>query len=152
MTLLFSLLFACAEGAGSGAPESQPGTTKPDGNATAEAVGDCKGTPDGPIVDTAGYTPTFSMTAESDRSLVTLHLVDVVANCCPSPGASYRIEGSTLRVDFTDVPLDTSCDCSCVFDFDVALTSVPNGSYTVDLYQEGNLLGSAPVTVSYEVL
>lgn len=124
-----------------------PGAETTDATATAAAVGDCKSTPDGPITDTAGYTPTFSMTAVASGDTVLLHLIDVAANCCPSPGASYTVEGSVLNVVFEDVTEETSCDCMCVFDFDVTLLAVPAGTWTVELHDGGELLGTTSVTV-----
>lgn len=133
-------LFACD-------PEEHESTPTGGLDADAQAIGECKSTPDGPTTDTAGYTPTFSMTADVTGSTVVLHLVDVTANCCPSPGASVSTEGSILRVDFQDVTSDTSCDCMCVFDFDVTLTDVPSGTWTVALYDDGEAMGTVDVTV-----
>lgn len=101
----------------------------------------------GPSLDETGYTPDFTMTAEVDGDDVVLHMIDVDANCCPSPGASATYSGSTIRVDFSDVTADEACDCVCVFDFDVRIADVPAGTWTLDVYDDGESRGTLEVTV-----
>ncbi len=148
MTRLLPLLILAA--CPSETPPEESGTP-PAGELSASAakIGDCKATPDAKdvSVDTAGYEPTFSMSAEVSGDDVVLHMVDVDANCCPSPGAAVSTEGSVITVDFSDVTSDTSCDCMCVFDFDVTIEGGSAGTWTLDVYDDGLSRGTVEVTV-----
>ncbi|MFZ5479383.1 MAG: hypothetical protein ACOZNI_21645 [Myxococcota bacterium] len=140
--MLVLLLAAC--------PSESPGKESSDPGdlaATAEKVGDCKSSAAKSAEPDSGYVAEFSMSAEVVGDDVVLHMVDVDANCCPSPGAAISTDGSTITVDFSDVTADTACDCNCVFDFDVTIADVPSGTWTLDVYDDGVSRGTLEVTV-----
>lgn len=129
-------------------PEEESGSG--DLAASAVEVGECQGTPDrrGPSVDTAGWEPSPSVSATVEGADVVLHLDEIFANCCPSPGASATYgEDGTIDVQFHDVTTEDPCDCMCVFDFDVRLEDVPSGHWTVEVYDDGEYVGQADVDV-----
>lgn len=131
--------------------EKPPGGGADPGDLSASAlqVGECQDTPDrrGPSVDTAGWEPTPTATAAVDGDDVVVHLDEVYANCCPSPGATATYEDGTIVVQFHDVTTEDPCDCMCVFDFDVRLDDVPSGHWTVEVYDDGEYLDTTDVTV-----
>jgi hypothetical protein len=86
--------------------------------------------------------------AEADGSTIVLHLDDVDANCCPSPGATLTRDGTDLHVDFLDVTDDMACGCMCWTDFTVEILDNDPGTYTVTVDYYDELLGTAEVVVS----
>lgn len=135
MFLPLLTVFACGVGAPSG-----PTTT-------ATALGECKTATAGPPYVDSGYVSAFSMSAEADGADVLLHLVDVDANCCPSPGATSSIDGSTITVEFQDVTDGDPCDCMCVYDFDVRIADVGSGDWTLDVWVNGESKGSLDLSI-----
>lgn len=124
--------------------DTDPGGTSGDLVATA---GECEGSPYEKSLtdDTAGSETVIW--AEADGATIVLHLDDLVANCCPSPGADLARDGFALTVDFHDVTDGTPCDCVCVTDFRVEIPDNEPGSYTLDVLFNGSALGAATVDV-----
>ena len=85
--------------------------------------------------------------AEADGVDIVLHLDDLDANCCPSPGADLVIDGSDIAVSFEDVTSDEACGCMCITDFEVRIPDVGPGDYTLDVDFNGSDLATVEVTV-----
>ena len=140
LSLPFALLVLVA------CPATEPGGA---GSAAANTVGECKSSADAKdtaLADT-GYDAVYAMTAEVDGDDVILHMVDVEANCCPSPGATVTLDGAVARVDFSDVTTEDPCDCTCVFDFDVRVAALGTGTWTLDVYDDGLSRGELEVVI-----
>lgn len=128
-----------AEGEG----EGEPGT----GTAAVDA-GECLGSPYRPAEpDTGPYEADPRVEAAVSGSTVTLSLLDVRANCCPTPGATWSLTGSTYNVEFDDTTADTACGCECYMDFTVAISDVAAGTWTFVVAYGEETLGTVTATV-----
>lgn len=115
-------------------------------------VGSCLGSPYGPPPpsdDTSSdYEANPRLETSVDGSTVTLILRDSTVNCCPSPSATVSASGTTYSVAVVSVSLESACGCECIRDLTVALSSVPEGTWTMGVTLDGEAFGTpAEVTV-----
>ncbi|MBN1335444.1 MAG: hypothetical protein JXB39_05740 [Deltaproteobacteria bacterium] len=102
--------------------------------------GDCKG-------EAFAVDPTPVVWAEVEGRDILLHLDDLTANCCPTPGAEITLAGGTFSVVFDDLAGGGGCFCECVIDFVVRIADVASGTWTLDVAYRGADLGSTEVSV-----
>jgi len=95
----------------------------------------------------AAVPPTPVVWAEASGDDVLLHLDDLTANCCPKPGATVTLAGTTFTVVFDDLAGGGGCFCECVIDFLVTIADVASGTWTLDVEYRGAPLDSTEVTV-----
>ena len=128
--------------------------TSDDGPTVADAsAGDCEG--DGFEIMAGGEQDADEADAEAASTVdlqvsgtsLLLHFEDLVANCCPSPGADVDVIGDLIEIDFSDVTSDEACGCTCIMDFDLEIVDVVEGDYTVDVYHDGTFLDSFEISV-----
>jgi hypothetical protein len=129
---------------------AEPPAQTPEDPETPEALeietGECEGSPLQRAADTGVAEP--SVWAEVDaQSRIVVHLDDMTANCCPSPEATLTGTGSALALDFLSVSATESCDCVCIFDFQVTSGPQSPGSYTIDVVFDGESFGTLEVIV-----
>lgn len=139
-------------GACSGSPaEEETGTPGPSSTpATTVSFGECEGS--GSYSSAAGGPDTGSVStvvwAEVDAaSRIVAHLDDERANCCPTPTASFTVDGGDVTLDFHDTLGSSGCDCMCVFDFVVTSEAVPSGEYTLEVVYDDEPQATLPVVV-----
>ena len=108
-------------------------------------AGDCEG--DAYDEFMMGAEDPSPLTVDVDGSNLLVHLEDIDANCCPSPGADIDVSEGLIEIQFEDVTADDACGCMCVTDFDIEVEDVDPGSYTVDVYFNGSYLDSVEVEV-----
>ena len=117
------------------------------------SAGECEG--DGFEIMAGGAQDADAIDAEAASAVdlqvsgtsILLHFEDLVANCCPSPGADIDLDGDLIEIDFYDVTADEACGCTCIIDFDLEVVDVAPGDYTVDVYHEGSYLDSFEITI-----
>ncbi len=137
------LLAACSTNGDDSGPAPADDTGSPSDDIHGEITttgGDCEGQ--------AFAAPTPVVWAETDGRDVLLHLDDLTANCCPTPGAAITHSDTTFTVVFDDLAGGGGCFCECVIDFLVRIADVAPGTWTLDVEYRGAPLGSAEVTVS----
>jgi hypothetical protein len=109
-------------------------------------TGECEGSPYEKDMDT-GAPAGPDVWAEAVGVDIVLHLDDLTANCCPSPGAEISISGTDIHVDFQDVTSDEACNCICVMDFALRIPDPGAGEYTLDVDHNGQDLATVEVSV-----
>ena len=107
-------------------------------------AGECEGDAYAKSMDTGGVEP-MEIWAEADAAGIMLHLDNLAANCCPSPGAQVNVEGFEIVVAFDDVTAADECGCMCITDFTVEIGANQPGEYTIDVDYDGAYLGSTTV-------
>ncbi len=132
----FALLFASACGLAGFRAEVTAGSCE--GDAYGKDMSVDTGLPEGVEPD---------VWAEADGDDILLHLDDLEANCCPSPGADLTLSGTEIQVDFEDVTADEACSCMCITDFELRIPDVGAGSYTLDVDYNGSDLATVEVEV-----
>jgi hypothetical protein len=124
--------------------------TSDDGPSVFDVIaGDCEGEPGGGGEGggNAGTAVASVLDVEVDGSDLMVHLNDMVANCCPSPGADVTVAGDVVEVEVEDVTADEACGCSCVMDFDVEVVDLEAGDYTVDVFYNGSFFDTAEISI-----
>jgi hypothetical protein len=135
-TLAWTLLFAVVATFAVSFATGCESIVDPEGSDVDITAGECEGSPYGKDMDTGGPVEP-EVWAEADGADILLHLDDLTANCCPSPGADIAISGSDISVDFHDVTGDEACNCICVMDFQVRIPDPGSGDYTIDVDHNG---------------
>jgi hypothetical protein len=132
------LLVACSPNHGETGPADDTGGSDLYGEVSTTG-GDCEGE--------AFAAPVPAVWAETAGSDILLHLDDLTANCCPTPGTTVTLADTTFTVVFDDLAGGGGCWCECVIDFLVTIEDVAAGTWTLDVEYRGAALGSAEVTV-----
>ena len=118
-----------------------------DGPYVADVLaGDCEGSGMDAFALIADAPPALEVIADGSTVLVTLHNID--ANCCPSPDADVTVSPSQIEILFEDVTADDACGCTCITDFDIEVSDVEPGLYSLDVYVNGGFFETAEVEVS----
>lgn len=68
------------------------------------------------------------------QGTLTIRHLNTAFNCCPEYSATVSIQGSTVTV--AEVETMGMCDCTCLFDLEFRVTSLPSGQYRLSVSQE----------------
>ena len=114
----------------------------PPANLTADiTTGECEGTPgakERATTDSATDSGEPDIWGEVSGTDILVHLDNMTANCCPTPGASFTTSGTEITVDFQSESDETmSCDCICVMDFMVTIGGATTGEWTIYVNYNG---------------
>lgn len=140
---------ACTGAPAGTGPTPTPSTPGTVGGGLDVTYGECKSDYRSAL-DTGGPEVTVAVAVDAGGHFV-VDLYDLDANCCPTPGGAFSVDAQDpqlVQLDFQTETGTESCDCMCVFDFEVtSVASYAAGAYTVRVSADGADLGAFPVEV-----